>query len=575
MASESTGTGTETRLRKDETHPLKEISGTKADGSPVDAEQPTGVLDYGTRSVPETEPGGVDPSDDNDDYTVNDAIDTIGVGFLQIAILLTSFLAMIAVFAQTLLSTTINEILRCTFKLTDEQAALISTMLFVGELLGAYPISKLVDVYGRRPGLIIITTLMFIYSALISVAPNYTWVLILRLIAGVCVVGVQSSFILYLGEITPSSFRALFVLGQVLFFGIGSVYLATLGYLVLPYYGWRIQCICTALPIIPVISVVWTFPESPRYFALTGSIRTAVDTIKKIAERNQVKLPEGKLIQATRNDKEQPSSVVQLLSPALRRKTIMLWVIWFCVYFCYLGIALSSGRLIRITSPLPPTANDTTTLDSTTNSNVTLIVRKQIVPKHSTSSKVQDIELPDSALDPHPRMTSPFCKEEDKEPVECEVVVSNAEYVEAVIASVGDFFAAPAIVALVYVFGRKGGMSISLLLGASFILCIIVSLGEIPPIAFIFVTRALTLGTYGGLFLYTLEAYPTSTRSMALATGLFFAKIGGALTPFIAESFIKQSPVDALLIYFFVCFTGSIMVCLLPMETIGMDLKDS
>ena len=37
-------------------------------------------------------------------------------------------------------------------------------------------------------------------------------------------------------------------------------------------------------------------------------------------------------------------------------------------------------------------------------------------------------------------MTSPFCKEEDKEPVECEVVVSNAEYVEAVIASVGDFF---------------------------------------------------------------------------------------------------------------------------------------
>ena len=67
----------------------------------------------------------------------------------------------------------------------------------------------------QSQGLIIITTLMFIYSALISVAPNYTWVLILRLIAGVCVVGVQSSFILYLGEITPSSFRALFVLGQV------------------------------------------------------------------------------------------------------------------------------------------------------------------------------------------------------------------------------------------------------------------------------------------------------------------------------------------------------------------------
>ena len=56
---------------------------------------------------------------------------------------------------------------------------------------------------------------MLFYSALVSAAPNYAWVLILRLLAGVCVVGVQSSFILYLGEITPSSFRALFVLGQV------------------------------------------------------------------------------------------------------------------------------------------------------------------------------------------------------------------------------------------------------------------------------------------------------------------------------------------------------------------------
>ncbi|XP_022086129.1 synaptic vesicle 2-related protein-like [Acanthaster planci] len=393
------------------------------------------------------------------------------------------------------------------------------------------------------------------------------------------VVGVQSSFMLYLGEIAPSSFRALFVLGQVLFFGIGSVYIATLGYLVLPALGWRVQCLFAALPILPVMIASWYFPESPRYFALTGSIKSAVETMKKIAAGNKKELPEGKLIQATISDKEERSSVFQLLSPELSRQTVMLWLIWFCVYFCYLGIALSSGRLIRITSPLPPSAeNESLAHDLNLNRNSTLFIPPESADDSTDNSEtdIAALNVEDTLLDPsHPQMTSATCAEEDMEPVECEVVVSNSEYIDSVVASIGDFMGAPCIVVLVYTFGRKGGMSISLILAASFMLCIIVTLGQIPPLAFLFLARALTMGTYGGLFLYTLEAYPTSTRSIALATGQFFAKVAGALTPFVAESLIKRYPVDAILIYFFVCITGSITLCLLPLETQGMGLKDS
>ncbi|XP_038059711.1 putative transporter svop-1 [Patiria miniata] len=575
MASEASAP--RLRGKTGEKLPLKDSTTVQGSAGLLDeAEAALKMLEYGSNSSwPKTTS---DAAEESGDYSVNDAIDAIGVGWLQITILIMSFLAMLAVFAQILLSTTINEILRCTLKLSDDKVALISTMLFVGELLGTYPISKLMDTYGRRPGLILITCLMFFYSAIVSIAPNYVWVLILRLIAGIFVVGVQSSFMLYLGEITPSSFRALFVLGQVLFFGIGSVYVATLGYLVLPVMGWRFQCLFAAMPILPVMVAAWIFPESPRYYALTGSLKSAVETMKKIAAGNNKELPEGKLIQATIRDKEERSSVFQLLSPELSRQTLMLWIIWFCVYFCYLGIALSSGRLIRITSPLPPTAgNESLNLDIDPNS--TLFIPPDPVAEGVVKAKPENVLrvatediLPDH---PHPRMTAPTCAEEDKEPVECEVIVSNSEYVDSVVASFGDFMAAPCIVVLVYTFGRKGGMSISLLLAASFMLCIIVTLGQIPPLVFIFLSRALTMGTYGGLFLYTMEAYPTSTRAIALATGQFFAKMAGALTPFVAESLIKRSPVDAILIYFFVCITGSITVCLLPLETQGMGLKDS
>ncbi|XP_022086274.1 synaptic vesicle 2-related protein-like [Acanthaster planci] len=147
MASESTA---RLRGKKDEKVPLKKSTATTPSlaGPLEEAETALGMLEYGSNSTPKT---ATETETDSGDYSVNDAIDAIGVGCLQITILITSFLAMLAVFAQILLSTTINEILRCTLKLSDDKVALISTMLFVGELLGTYPISKFLDHFGRRP----------------------------------------------------------------------------------------------------------------------------------------------------------------------------------------------------------------------------------------------------------------------------------------------------------------------------------------------------------------------------------------------------------------------------------------
>ena len=58
---------------------------------------------------------------------------------------------------------------------------------------------------------------------------------------------------------------------------------------------------------------------------------------------------------------------------------------------------------------------------------------------------------------------------------------------------------------------------------------------SIQPTAFLLIGRCLSLATCGIAFLYTVEAYPTFTRALAIATLQMFTKMGGALTPFVAD----------------------------------------
>ena len=142
-----------------------------------------------------------------DHYTVDDAINKIGIGLFQLNVFLFSGLIW-AAHAQLILQIAVlGPSWQCEFQLTNTQLATITTMIPLGNILGSIPIGLLCDKYGRKK-VINITNLFILYFALMSVfVPEYFWALILRLILGIFVTaGNQANT--YCVEFMPVRFRA-------------------------------------------------------------------------------------------------------------------------------------------------------------------------------------------------------------------------------------------------------------------------------------------------------------------------------------------------------------------------------
>ncbi|XP_071487069.1 synaptic vesicle 2-related protein-like [Diadema antillarum] len=405
-----------------------------------------------------------------DVYTIDNAIDSIGMGCPQFVILFCMYVGMLSVYAQVLLKTTISHQLDCDLRLIDSQTAWVSTVFFLGEIAGSCPVGWLIDVYGRRSILILLTANLVYFGLLLSFVPSsYPWVLTLRFLAGFYSCGVQSTIVCYTGEMAPSKYRTHFMMGLLFSAGCGALYIATTGFLVVPSLGWRWQAACAGIPAFLVLATAWLIPNSPRYYALRGWTEKARELLETLARRNSRPLPSGQLVGYRRL--ESSVNLVRLVKKNLIRQSVIVWIIGFTAYFSYYGIALATNHIVELYANAQPQPDD--------EGNSTIA---------TASYKPNDGYLCEYGL------SSP-----------CNMPVALDEYLQTLIASIGDLF------------GTNGGNS-SLFKRTN-------------PTGFILVIRCLTLGTYGILFLYAVEAYPTYTRASAVVTCQLFAKLAGALTP--------------------------------------------
>ncbi|KNH06010.1 major facilitator superfamily protein [Perkinsela sp. CCAP 1560/4] len=93
-------------------------------------------------------------------------------------------------------------------------------------------------------------------------------------------------------------------------------------------------------------------------------------------------------------------------------------------------------------------------------------------------------------------------------------------------------------------------------------------------LASMFVSRGALAVFFSLSCLYTAEAFPTPVRSTGFGITSGFARLAGALTPFIAISLNSVSVVAASVVYVGVLIGGVVCVALLPFETKNKHLQD-
>uniref|UniRef100_G1SHS3 Solute carrier family 22 member 2 n=1 Tax=Oryctolagus cuniculus TaxID=9986 RepID=G1SHS3_RABIT len=220
---------------------------------------------------------------------------------------------------------------------------LFQSAVNIGFFIGSVGIGYLADRFGRKLCLLVTILINAAAGVLMAVSPNYTWMLIFRLIQGlVSKAGWLIGYILITEFVGLNYRRTVGILYQVAF-TVGLLVLAGVAY-ALPHWRW-LQLTVT-LPYFCFLLYYWCIPESPRWLISQNKNAKAMRIMEHIAKKNGKSLPAS--LQSLRaaedvGEKLNPSFLDLVRTPQIRKHTCILMYNWFTSSVLYQGLIMHLG----------------------------------------------------------------------------------------------------------------------------------------------------------------------------------------------------------------------------------------
>jgi putative MFS transporter len=248
--------------------------------------------------------------------------------------------------------------------LSGAELGIVGSATPFGFLFGALLAGWLGDRFGRKVVMLWALAFYAIMSLAAAVAPTYELFVAARVLAGLGT-GAESVIIApFISEFIPPKRRGLLIGSLAGFFSFGFVMAALIGRFVVPLGadGWRWAQVITAVPILMLLWWRRSLPESPRYLQSRGREEAAEAVVTAFEARVQratgTELPpvpaEQFVIEAHDGKVNLLTALKAMWSGPMRRRTAVVWVIWFVITFCYYGFfswipTLLIGRGITVT----------------------------------------------------------------------------------------------------------------------------------------------------------------------------------------------------------------------------------
>lgn len=195
------------------------------------------------------------------------------------------------------------------WQLNSSQMGLIGSISSVGMAIGAVVFGILADIIGRKNSLLCSLLLFSIGNGISAFSTSLSLFLVLRLLVGAGLGGELPVASTLISENTPAETRGRAVVLLESFWAAGWLVASLLAYFVIPTWGWRVVLLITSLPAV-----------------YTLILR------KHIKQEHEPQLINRKIPLGQR--------LATLWSETYRRRTIMLWLVWFLVVFSYYGMFL-------------------------------------------------------------------------------------------------------------------------------------------------------------------------------------------------------------------------------------------
>ena len=220
---------------------------------------------------------------------VDHFFEAIGLGVLHWGIFFIGGLSLAADGVEIGFVSYVGEAVGLSWGLSSLEKAVLASTVFVGEFLGSLFFGIAGDHYGRRPAYALSNLMVLFFGACTTLAQNLPTLAALRFLVGFGVGGIVIPFDLFM-ELLEDRVRGRMLSLYMMFWPIGSVYIAGVAWLILPNtpldHGWRYLALAACAPFLLPFLASFFLPESPRWYISQGRHAEAEAELAALAALN-------------------------------------------------------------------------------------------------------------------------------------------------------------------------------------------------------------------------------------------------------------------------------------------------
>lgn len=228
------------------------------------------------------------------------------------------------------------------FQMSTTVKGLVATATYLGMFVGATIAGMLGDKFGRKRVLICAICLWASTSLLIGLTTNYVLFWILRFLLGVGMAAHFPQTQSMLAELFPASARGRSICLLEGGYPLACILAGVIGWSLQMYLPWRSVFIVQGLLGLCIFIVIFCIPESARYYEMKGDLDKAkkivTDLEAKVMKKTGKELPPVPDAIAEIKDVSGKSKLAQLFQGVQAKRTLTMWILWFCVLFGHYGL---------------------------------------------------------------------------------------------------------------------------------------------------------------------------------------------------------------------------------------------
>jgi putative MFS transporter len=209
---------------------------------------------------------------------------------------------------------------------------------FLGMAIGASLGGLLADKLGRRQVFALTLLVYGVFTGLSALSLSVGALIALRFLVGLGLGAELPVASTLVSEFAPARIRGRIIVILESFWAVGWTAAALIGYFVIPTSddGWRWALALGAVPAVWAIFVRLRLPESVRFLEAKGRHAEAETIVRDFEDAAGATTPPA-AAEAPEPAVTAERPIATLFGARLRRRTLSLWVVWFCVNFAYYG----------------------------------------------------------------------------------------------------------------------------------------------------------------------------------------------------------------------------------------------